>query len=79
MTGETFRLRGYQIERLIGRGATSEVWLARVRATGERVALKRIGVVDEQQRARAHAEAELLGALDHPNLVRLLGLVAGRD
>lgn len=79
MTGDEFRLRGYGVERLIGRGATSEVWLGRVAGSVDRVALKRIPVDGVERRRSAHAEAALLAALDHPNLVRLLGLRSEPD
>jgi eukaryotic-like serine/threonine-protein kinase len=69
--GNGWRLPGYRIEELLGGGATSEVWRARVRATGLPVALKRIRLTDPEQRAAAVSEAAVLGALDHPNLIRL--------
>jgi hypothetical protein len=67
------RLRGYAVERLLGSGATSDVWAARASASGARVALKRIRVAADAGRARD--EAALLAALDHPNLVRLHDLI----
>ncbi len=42
-----------------------------VRATGAAVALKRIRMTDPAQRDAAVSEAAVLGALDHPNLIRL--------
>src|SRR4051812_13856604 len=69
--GAEFRLRGYTVERLLGRGASGEVWRARAGSSGAPVALKRIPTADESARVRARAEAALLCALDHPNLVRL--------
>jgi len=69
------RLRGYVVERWLGSGATSDVWQARASASGARVALKRIRLDGADRLARARAEAALLGALDHPNLVRLHDLV----
>jgi eukaryotic-like serine/threonine-protein kinase len=71
----TWRLRGYVVERRLGRGASGDVWRARVAASGEAVALKRIVVADAAQAARAETEAALLSALDHPHLVRLHALV----
>src|SRR4051812_21397434 len=58
--------------RLVGRGATSEVWRARDRVTGQEAALK-IGLSDG---ARAHlaGEAERLAWLMSPELPRLLDL-----
>jgi serine/threonine protein kinase len=69
------RVRGYAVEGRLGGGASGDVWRARALSSGALVALKRIPVADEEQRVRARAEAALLGALDHPNLVRLHGLV----
>lgn len=78
MAGE-WKLRGYVIEQLLGSGASGDVWRARVAATGDPVALKRIGVTDPVQAQRAREEAGLLSALDHPNLIRLHALVPGPD
>lgn len=75
MTSTAWKLRGYVVERLLGRGGSGEVWQARVAATGEPVALKRLAVSDPAQIRRAHAEAALLSVLDHPHLVRLHALV----
>jgi eukaryotic-like serine/threonine-protein kinase len=65
------RIRGYAVGRLLGSGATSEVWAARAIPSGAAVALKRIHIVSGEQRARARSEAALLAALDNPNVVRL--------
>lgn len=73
MTG--WKLRGYAVEHLLGRGASSEVWRARVAASGEPVALKWLPGTTPEQVRRAHAEAALLTVLDHPNLVRLHAVV----
>jgi eukaryotic-like serine/threonine-protein kinase len=75
----TFRLRGYSVERMLGRGGSGEVWQARVTSSGAPVALKRIPVADESARERAHTEAALLSALDHPNLVRLHAVIPSGD
>jgi hypothetical protein len=74
-----WKLRGYVVERPLGRGASADVWRARVSASGEPVALKRIRVDDPEQARRAHDEAALLSALDHPHLVRLHALVPSDD
>ena len=73
------RLRGYVIEGLLGRGATGEVWQARVGDGDTRVAVKRIPVRSADQLRRAQSEAALLAALDHENLVRLHALLPGDD
>ena len=70
-----WRVRGYVLEQQLGRGGSSEVWRARIAATGEQVALKRLLVPGAEQLNRAHAEAAKLSVLDHPHLVRLHALV----
>lgn len=79
MSASPFTLRGYTVQRRLGRGATGEVWQARVTSSGASVALKRIAVEDDDQRRRAHAEAALLATLDHPNLIRLHSLIEADD
>jgi serine/threonine protein kinase len=62
----------YRLERPIGRGATSEVWLARHTLLGDRqVALKLLIVHDAESVRRFQREAELAGRLRHPNIVQL--------
>ncbi len=65
------RVPGFRVERLLGVGASGDVWLATVRSTGAGVALKRVPIADPARRREALAEAARLSALDHPNLVRL--------
>jgi eukaryotic-like serine/threonine-protein kinase len=76
---QPWKLRGYVIERLLGVGGTGEVWRARVAATGEAVALKRIAQSDSYQIRRIHSEAALLSALEHPNLIRLHAVLEDAD
>ena len=59
---------GYLLDRLLGRGGSGEVWRARPRSGGAPVAVKVLVAGDAARQAR---EAALLGALDHPHLVRL--------
>ena len=73
--GGGWRLHGYVVEGLLGQGGSGEVWRARVAATGEKVALKRLPVRDEVQVRRATGEAAKLTVLEHPHLVRLHALV----
>ena len=63
---------GYVLEELLGRGGTGEVWRAVPRRGGPPVAIKVLVEGEPQRQAR---EAALLGALDHPHLVRLVEVV----
>ncbi len=73
---EVWSLPGYDVQALLGFGATGEVWRARELATGETVALKRLrdgadpAAVDALRR-----EASLLRSLDTPYVVRLREVV----
>ncbi len=74
-----WKLHGYTVERLLGRGASGEVWRARTNISGEAVALKRLPLAGPEQARRARAEAAMLTVLDHPNLVRLHDLLTTPD
>ena len=63
---------GYTLEVLLGRGGSGEVWRAVPRRGGAPVAVKVLVAGDPERQAR---EAALLGALDHPHLVRLVEVV----
>lgn len=71
MDESTWRLPGYVIEEPIGAGADARVWRARVRRSGDPVAVKLLPVHKRDQLDAARAEAALLTGLDHPHLVRL--------
>lgn len=60
----------------LGRGGFGVVYAARSRASGQRVAAKvaQGPVADADARARTLREARLAQRLDHPNLVRFVGL-----
>jgi serine/threonine protein kinase len=70
---------GYVANRLVGRGASGEVWSARVAGSIDEVALKVIAVPTRRALLRAEREAAALIALDHPHLVRLHEVVPLRD
>ena len=64
----------YEIVRELGRGGTAVVYLARVRETGEDVAIKLIHAryaEDAEAVARFSREARFIAQLDHPNVVRV--------
>jgi serine/threonine-protein kinase len=86
---------GYQLGRLLGRGGMGQVFLARRLDDGAEVALKTITPATQgtaADRQRFLREAEILGHLDHPNIVAfhemgdvggtlffVMEYVAGRD
>ncbi|MGX5718253.1 serine/threonine-protein kinase [Arthrobacter sp. MAHUQ-56] len=67
---------GYDVGRLLGRGGSADVWLAREQRTGRDVALKcfrtagsRVGsahITEDEMRR----EIRILSVLDHPHLIR---------
>jgi hypothetical protein len=65
-------LAGYRIERVLGRGGMSVVYLAHDRRLKRNVALKLLSpelAEDEAFRARLLRESQLAASLDHPNVV----------
>ena len=76
----------YDIQKLLGKGATGTVYLARDTFTGKEVALKTIepevfrdpefGTV---YRSQLLNEASLAGKLRHPHIVAILDAVVGED
>lgn len=64
-------IAGYRIERLLGEGASSRVYLAREARPERRVALKVLHHVTEHGRERFRRETELLAGLEHPGIARL--------
>jgi serine/threonine protein kinase len=66
---------GYVLDRLLGRGATAQVFLGIRSRDQKKVALKifHAGLWDQSsQRRRALAEFQAVSALHHPNIVRLV-------
>ena len=70
----------FEYVRIVGRGATSEVWEARDLELGNRrVAIKRRPFLTTAMGLRERAfyvnEAKSVAKLDHPNIVRILGIL----
>ena len=73
---EPLDLPGYDVEAMLGFGATGEVWRARESATGDLVALKRLRPgADPAALEALRREATLLRTLDTPYVVRLRAVV----
>lgn len=68
---------GYQLEERVGSGSSGTVWRARSTDPLARlVALKRVGGGRrEDDGSRLEREASILAELDHPHIVRVLGIV----
>ena len=66
--------RGFTIERELGSGATSRVYLARQGEAGERIVVKvmRLGTVSTDSVERFYREMEILQTLKHPRIVPVL-------
>ena len=82
--GAAWTLTGYGVERLLGFGATGEVWRAHELASGDVVALKRLrpgaaGVRDLPAQERLGREAALLAAVRHPHVLPLRSVVPVDD
>ncbi|WNG47713.1 serine/threonine protein kinase [Archangium minus] len=68
-------LPGYALERVLGRGGMGEVWLARQKSLGRRVAVKVLPprlAKDPEFVTRFDKEATALAALNHPNIVQII-------
>lgn len=66
---------GYKTERLLGRGATAQVFAATRESDGRKVALKIFhpGLWDQaDHRRRAMGEFKTVSLLDHPNILRVV-------
>lgn len=73
----------YEIERKLGRGASSSVYLSTHPETGQKVAIKLLHspIGDETARRRFAREAELMVRIQHPHMLNLIdaGTVAELD
>ena len=70
----------FRLQRLLGRGGSAEVWAAGDTATGTDVALRILVTLDDAAAASLvvglQADADRLGRLVHPGIVRPLAVVA---
>jgi eukaryotic-like serine/threonine-protein kinase len=71
---------GYQLLRRIDRGGQADVYEAIKLSTRKRVALKVLWSLEPTSEKRLRREIRVLGALNHPNIVRIIdgGTVGGR-
>jgi len=71
----------YELESRLGAGATGTVYKATCKATMEPVAVKIIPKSSLTRRAEAYIrrEIEVLSGLDHPNIVRFLGVYESKE
>jgi serine/threonine protein kinase len=58
----------------IGRGGFSSVFTAEFPSSGEKVAVKKLLAVDDEDRRILLKEAKLLNSLQHPNIVSFKGV-----
>jgi serine/threonine protein kinase len=65
------QIGNYIIERAIGRGATSEVWLAHHAHLDRKVAIKLLMTRDDETIRRFNREANLISNLHHPHIVQI--------
>src|SRR5688572_14960626 len=74
------QLGAYRVGREVGRGGMAVVYDAEDLRTGDRVALKVLkpgSALDKSNLSRFYSEIESLQKLDHPNIVRVLGVGEG--
>src|SRR5215471_12026584 len=74
------RLGSYEVADLLGEGGMGEVYRARDTRVGREVAIKVVLgslVADADRIGRFRREAQVLGALNHPNIAHLYGFEDG--
>jgi serine/threonine protein kinase len=71
MTKTLRQVGNYLLEREIGRGATSEVWMGRHAYLERQVAVKLLMTQDDETVQRFNREASLISSLHHPNMVQI--------
>src|SRR5258707_8825575 len=86
LTGLTLQVGKYEVQTLLGKGATGTVYLAKDTFTGRIVALKTIEPevfrdpeFGAMYRAQFQNEASLAGKIRHPHIVTIFDAVVGDD
>lgn len=71
----------YRLQRVIGAGGMSRVWLGHDEVLGRPVAVKMLQALisEDSLSARFRREIKILAALDHPNIVRYFDAIERRD
>ncbi len=69
----------FVLEQRLAAGAQAVVYRARHAATGALVAVKALVGADDRRHARLRAELHTVAGLDHPRIVRILGLPRAPD
>ena len=74
-------LKGFQIERKLGQGGMGSVYLAVDTALNRHVALKVFDTknFDPAALERFQQESQMMAKVDHPNVVRIYGVIASED
>ncbi|MCA9669872.1 MAG: serine/threonine protein kinase, partial [Myxococcales bacterium] len=72
-------LGSYRLTSLLGSGAMGVVYGAQHERSGERAAIKVVGIADEETKLRFEREARALAAIDDPHVVKLLEVGEHRD
>lgn len=74
-----FEVEGYNIEGLLGAGASGELWLARDQSSRDQVALKRFRPRDDEAKQAARRMVSVLEQLEHPGLLRVREMLPHGD
>lgn len=71
LLGKTIAGGKYQILRLVGEGATGQVYLARQKNTERKVAIKVLKIADERARKRFLQEVRITSRINHRNIITI--------
>lgn len=79
LSADRFPVKRYIPFYALGSGANGEVYLAKDRLLGKRVAVKVLKIIDAAQAVDFQNEARTTSKLDHPNIVRILDFGCTED